>query len=98
MTNIEKLKELMAEMERANASYSGCFPSQQATLDYELSERILLNGCVAMLPALIAVAEAAQLVSGDHNGPYLMSSQEKIQANEATLKKSLAELEGVKLP
>lgn len=84
MTNIEKLKSLQAKM------------------DYGGGDRVLIidqyrKALRAAMPALIAVAEAARSVSADHNGPYLMSPQEKIQANEDALKRALAELEGVKL-
>ena len=60
MNNIQRLRELMAKMERANAAISGRFPSQQATLDYELQERLLTNAMLAIYPALLAVAEAAK--------------------------------------
>lgn len=60
MTNIEKLKELLDKMNKANSAYSNERHIGGTLLeDFSRAENRLCESAIAMLPALLAVAEAA---------------------------------------
>ena len=94
MKNIQLLKELLDKMNKANSTYSNERHIGGTLLeDFSRAENRLCEAVIAMLPALIAVAEAAGRIGlYDYSGndsDFVYDCDEVINR--------LAELEGVKI-
>ena len=59
-------------------------------------EATLIAAMRNALPALLEIAEAAQVVSSQRNGPYLMADMDTTLHAEAALKQAIAKLEKAK--
>ena len=96
MKNIQLLKELLDKMNKANSTYSNERHIGGTLLeDFSRAENRLCEAVVAMLPALLAVAEAAGKVNHWHDSPNggMIVSSEHVRL----LWTVLAELDMVKL-
>ena len=105
---VGQLRELMAKVHEAPLLYDTCVIASEAWCDqngmihYEAYGGPLAEGdprtlrlCVAAvnaLPALLAIAEAAAVVSSQRNGPYLMADMDATLKAESDLRTALSSL------
>ena len=93
MTILEKLKELLDKMNRASSAYSDERHIGGTLLgDFSRAENRLCESAIAMLPSLLAVAEAAALSIETTKDLAINYHREKM------LVTALAELDEAKLP
>lgn len=97
MTTVARLRELMAKATQGRWEHIKrditldavhCLGDPVAVRLYA-ADAALIVAAINALPALLAVAEAAAVVSSQRNGPYLMADMDATMEAENVLKRAL---------